>query len=343
MKNNYKVMSIFFCLFLLGGCQKQNTSETDAEQSTPNSPSLMICKEIDKGLQQYIEDWNPEAVIEFNDLVKTCLPKLDKQQRYAWLEASHEVYKNLIDNTSDEAVQYIADQNNPNHPVSTEEMKNNYDNFNDEEKFLVDHLKQLYLHEYNLGADEQDLVRSAQYELDLFSPYLEKADQAYFQQILAEQKNSNGALNRDESLAVDFSTLANWILFWESYIQQNPNSHFDAVAKEKLKQYQSYLYFGLKNTSVFDPHHKNYINPQAYNAIKNLAKNNTPAGQTAKNYVAYILSNQKAWIQIHTKNDDASDSKLEQQYIQDITTKLAITPPQIVEVKANEDSPTEQP
>ncbi len=331
MKKKDAMLSVFFCLFLLGGCQKQEGPANKADQDQPSSA---MCNEIDKGLQQYMQDWDPEAVDEFNDLVKSCLPKLNMQQRYAWLNASNDIYKNLIDNSSDDVINYLANLNNPNNPISADEMKANYNNFDDDQQYLIDHFKDLYLQEYNTGDDGHDLFRSAKYKIDLFGPYLNKADLAFFEQEYLEEKISNGAVVKDATLTVDFSTLVNWILVWEKYVTNNPNAYFNAQAKEKIKQYQSYLFYGVDNSSVFDPHQNNYINPKAFAAIKTLAKTNTPSGAIAKQYITYVRSNQATWNTIHSQNSDDQDQQLEQRYIQDVSGKFGVTPFQPVETKA---------
>lgn len=324
MKRNLKIFSIFLSLFILGACQKQENKADSADQ---NQASKIMCNEVDKGLSQYMDDWDPEAVSEFNDLVKTCVPQLSMQQRYAWLKASEDIYSNLLDNTSDEVINYIVNAKNPNSGISAEDLKSTYNNFDDDEQYMIDHFKDLYLQEYDVGDDGHDIYRTAKYKIDLFGPYLNKADLSFFEQQYLEEKIANGAVVKDSTLAVDFSTLASWILVWERYIAHHPNEHFSADAKARLKLYQSYLFFGVENSSVFDAHENNYINPKAWFAIKTLSKSDTPSGALAKQYMSYVQSNQMQWIKIHSQNSDEQDQQLETRYNHDLQSKFGLVPP----------------
>lgn len=353
---NQKIHSASLCIFILFfnstliGCQKTDTPNSNthkeyknAQTNIPesNAPAITIqCEQVDATISKLKKIYSPENLIKLNNLFKECLATVPLKKRYEWLAASHKVYEIQISKLPINIQQYITQLSKEGNTLSKVDLKKLYNQMNHQEKYTIDHLKELYFYQYNEGEGYYSVSLDPKYTFEVFAPSLEKADQVFLKAQAEQEGQIGGSIDKDAGLSVTFTQLSQWIIFWENYLVQNPKSHFETHVQKTLADYQRYLFLGLENTPVFEINDFNVeMNPEARQAITQLAKTDSTSGKKAQKLLDYFdnytftetkFDEQKGTQQeynLFLKETQAGIKHFEQNYSRDIQQRLKLKRP----------------
>jgi hypothetical protein len=123
------------------------------------------------------------------------------------------------------------------------------------------------------------------YVYELLSP----AMQTYFTQWSKEYEEG---LSSDGGLIIEVKTLAERIIFWEKFEQQNPDFQWKEDVKASQRNYTYILLNGMDNTPVFDYETKQ-VNEEYRLVYRFLAEENkdTKIGKLLQEYYAILSKN----------------------------------------------------
>lgn len=161
------------------------------------------------------------------------------------------------------------------------------DNKDNQLKPVADKIKQNGL---RFGISEGYIYVSPDYAFqrkhffDSFSPTM----QTYFAQ---DQKEYDEIYADDGGLIVTPTDLAKRVVYWEDFLQKNPNFFWNYKAKQTIKEYTAVLFNGMDNSPIF--FYEGDLNlsfKEAYQYLKN-EKPETVIGKKAIDYLALIEKN----------------------------------------------------
>lgn len=307
---NQKTHTSSLCIFTfllsstLIGCQKPDTPNANTHKeyknaqttiSEPSIPTTTIqCEQIDATISKLKKTYSPESLIKLNDLFKECLATVPLKKRYEWLEASHLIYDIQISKLPASIQQYITQLSKEGNTLSDADLKQRYNKMNHQDKYTIDHLKELYFYQYNEGEGYYSVSLDPAYKLAIFAASLEKADHIYLKEDAIQNDAIGGSIDKDAGLSVSFTQLGDWIIFWEDYLKKYPQSYFKKSAQHTIVFYQKYLFLGLENTPVFEFDNIHFdINQDALKAITKLSKTQSPSAEKAKNFLTYVENIEK--------------------------------------------------
>ena len=122
-----------------------------------------------------------------------------------------------------------------------------------------------------------------------FSGFLSTTGQRYFKQW--KQEDTEGFVE-DMGLTIKPTELAQRIVFWEKFLQENPSTPWTDEVSFTLKAYTNTLFVGLDNTPSFD-YEMETIMPEYKEAFVWLVTNhpNTKIGKQVSQYTALLEQN----------------------------------------------------
>lgn len=300
----YAQNTLFMLIILalgLSACDRKNQSaepQKPSQKSDQVQPQLQDavsisafpdnCNSVEGAIQSLKTQYSPEGLLQLNQIFKKCLETVPIEERYAWMDESTKIYDFQISKLPQAVTNYIT-QFSEKGTLSSADLKQLKSKMNADEKFVIDHLGDLYLEQFNLGEGDYDVAQKSNYTLDLFGPFLPKDDQVYLKTLNQQEKESGGTLDRDAGLTVSFLTLSNWLQVWEKYLKQYPQSHFEPQVKTLIADYQRALFLSSENTPVFEINDLNVqMDPDARKAIEQLAKTDSSSAQKAQKLLDYF-------------------------------------------------------
>lgn len=314
MANTLRLVYVLAAACVLPACQKaeNHTTKTETHAQKPTITTNPIqenaqvnCQGIDLKMKALANKFAPAKLMELNQLLKTCIPHVALEKRYQWIQDSEQVYDNLLAKSSIEVYQYMTDTTGDREELKPDTKKALYAKLKPEEQYLVDHAKALYLEKYYVGEGEYTFVQHPQYYVDLFVPYLEKADQIYFKQLRKEYTGSNYIL--DAGLAISFDELVQRLMFWENYLQHYPKAHYSPQVKALVSSYRDDLFHGHDNTRTLWFDHDKIADHDALKAIEKLAASHSSSSQTAQKFLKLIQVSEAQWQQLPQPSEQNDD------------------------------------
>lgn len=318
---SFATVAVLVSIFL-SACQKH---EPENKTTVPNKPTVadkqeratdipafpQDCASIDTAIQNLKSNYAPESLDILNQLFKTCTASVPLETRYQWMQSANQIYKTQIEKLPKKVTAYITQLSEKGLTLSETDLKKLKQQMNPQEKYAVDHQKSLFLSQYNLGEGEYLVSRAPNYELEIFAPSLPEADQVYLKETAKQEHEIDGSLSKDAGLTVSFSQLADWLIFWESYIKQYPNAHFTANVQTTINEYQRSLFLGDDNTPVFEITDLTVgLDPDALKAINTLAKTNSISAKKAQKFLTYFNDFQKSGASFNEKTSDQIEYNL---------------------------------
>lgn len=211
------------------------------------------------------------------------------ETRYEWIDQSDKIYEYQISKLPKNVQNYITQLSDDVSSSDKKALAQLYKKMTPQEQYIAKNHKVLYLYQYNLGEGDYSVAQDPRYKLEIFAASLPEADQIYLKEIVKQDNAIDGSIDKDAGLSASFTELGNWIIFWENYLTQYPNSHFNKQVKNTIKFYQGYLFRGLENTPVFEiEDYTVKLDPDADKAIHSLAKTTSPSGEKAKKFLNYF-------------------------------------------------------
>jgi len=318
IKNQISISCILLSVFLLG-CQKQNTSNTPEKvqeqivQSQISASEVAIpttvsnCDQVDAKIAVLKKTYDAKMLVELNELFKTCLASVPLEKRYEWFEATKTIYEFQIENLP-KKLQYYIRQMDEKNSLSDIQLEKLYNSMSPSEKYVIDHIDQIYFYQYYQGEGSYDIALNPEYVIKIFSPSLQKSDQIYLKEYRNQENTIGGSIDNDAGLTVSFTQLGDWIIFWENYIKQYPQSHFKNMTQKHIQFYQKYLFLGLENTPVFEFEYLDFeINPDALKAITKISKTQSQSAEKAKKILDYVTSSKKMDASFNEETDSQAE------------------------------------
>lgn len=293
------VISTILALSLLTACQKPETATKDEKikTSTPEKKSDTVeipafpenCDAVDTAIKNLEKSYSPEDLNRLNQLFKKCVASVPLETRYEWIDQSDKIYEYQISKLPKNVQNYITQLSDDVSSSDKKALAQLYKKMTPQEQYIAKNHKVLYLYQYNLGEGDYSVAQDPRYKLEIFAASLPEADQIYLKEIVKQEDAIDGSIDKDAGLSASFTELSNWIIFWENYLTQYPNSHFNKQVKNTIKFYQGYLFRGLENTPVFEiEDYTVKLDSDADKAIHSLAKTTSPSGEKAKKFLNYF-------------------------------------------------------
>ena len=307
MLNNKKSTLFFMIVFLgLTAYQKESSVPNSAKTSEASDQNLEnhvkanltsenqkltaeSCDIIDVNIKLLKQQFSPQHLLSLNKQFQRCLASVDLEQRYQWLSETDKIYAVQISKLPESVSNYIRQVSSEGLTLTETKLNQIQSQMTDQEKFIIDHQKDLYLAPYNLGEGDYAISQSPQYAYEIFAPHLPQVDQVFLKATLEQENAIKGSIDKYAGLSVSFDQLCEWITFWENYLKKYSKSHFDKDAQNKISFYEKYLFLGLENTPVFEINDYNVeMDPEARKAIVKLSKTNTLSAQKAQKLLEYF-------------------------------------------------------
>ena len=307
MLNNKKSILFLMIIFLgLTACQKESSAPNSAKTSESSDQNLEnhvkanltaenqkltaeSCDTVDANIKLLKQQFSPQHLLSLNKQFQRCLASVDLEQRYQWLSETDKIYAVQISKLPESVSNYIRQVSSEGLTLTETKLNQIQSQMTDQEKFIIDHQKDLYLAPYNLGEGDYAISQSPQYAYEIFAPHLPQVDQVFLKATLEQENAIKGSIDKYAGLSVSFDQLCEWITFWENYLKKYSKSHFDKDAQNKISFYEKYLFLGLENTPVFEINDYNVeMDPEARKAIVKLSKTNTLSAQKAQKLLEYF-------------------------------------------------------
>ncbi len=317
------------CIVLIGCHQKNAAAEaradTDAEKTTaPALGSSLNCFTDSKAILNQINQKSTITQLEAaNSALKKCTPKLENTQLYQLLDSANNMYQRFLTTTSGEesmeginaygyAKEYPDSATDLGHGDAASIKKT----LPQRDQYLVDQVGKQYIQFLDVGEGYFLLKQNPQYAVDLFAPYLPRAEAVFIQRMA---KDNTDILYSDAAIAISWQQLVERALFWENYIQQYPNSRFVEDAKYLLQEYEYLSFIGSDNSNAFGFSEGRYMveTEEVKPALTWLAKQ--PNSQVAKKAQLFLDYTSKYYPSIQ-------DNDYDQQY-KPIVRLLQLTVP----------------
>jgi hypothetical protein len=304
MYSIYKI--IFFSTFLgLFACHKVEPQKAEKEAAPPpkeTKQQISIdefpnqCEVVDSMIKNLEKKISYKNLYKLNTLFKECLDNVSLKTRYAWYEGSKDIYQKIIIDASTQLTQYMTDTYGDREELKPKQKLELYKKLSEDEKFLADHAKEFYLEKFYIGEGEYTFVQHPQYNLDIFAPHFEKADQIFLQQERKEYLGKNYIL--DAGLSISFDEVANRLLFWEKYYHDYPKHYFSSDAKEYISTYRNALFKGDDNTRVIWYGDNEFTDKEALKAIRKISKSETSSSDLAERFLHLVAEKEKEFKEI---------------------------------------------
>lgn len=306
---NHKITALMMVIALcsLTACQKESPNHPQSAHDTESSDqkiekqvktdlstekenlSAQSCETIDANIQLLKQQFSPKHLVSLNEQFKRCLTAVGLEQRYTWLSETDEVYAYQISKLPENVSNFIRQVSNDGNTLTETQLKQMRSNMTEQEKFIVDHQKDVYLTSYNLGEGDYAVAQSPEYASEIFAATLPKADQIFLKATLEQEHAIDGSIDKDAGLSVSFDQLSRWIIFWQDYLKKYPESHFAQDTQITISLYEKYLFLGLENTPVFEINDYSVdIYPEALKAIAKLSKTDSPSARKAQQLIDYF-------------------------------------------------------
>lgn len=318
MNSKRTILCLFSIVFSLSACEKSdrnienknNLSQPEIKQpQLENEISISAfpdnCDSVESAIQSLKAQYSAEGLLQLNQLFKKCLGSVPIETRYTWFKASEDIYSQLFKQSSAQVYQYLTDTYEQGIDLTATQKKALYQKFKPDEKYMVEHAKELYLDKFYVGEGEYTVVQHPQYYIDIFVPQLEKADQAYLKQMRKEYLGHTYIL--DAGLSISFDQVANRLLAWEQLKKTYPASHFKLEIQSQIDQYRSALFKGDDNTLTLWFDENKIADIEAMKAIQKVASSESASQKTAEVFIRLVSSSEPLWQQMpkpSTEDDD---------------------------------------
>ena len=252
---------------IFGSCHKQ--SEKDSTQTNPTdsfnvndtllteriNPKLLEYKTFIKQLDSVDATSIPKALAKFKEVFKG--------QSFGLCDSGFIMYQSLYDTIEVKLNEKLQKDTTNLNPV-----------FNNEplSKKLKDFCQQLRINGYKLSDSEGTayIEENRNYVAQNFYPFLSVTMKAYLSEI---QTENNEGFVRNGSISISPQKHVERVIWYEKFINENPNFVYVDKCKSYNKAYLSYLMRGYKNTTLYENKQTKELSEYFINAYDYLLAN----------------------------------------------------------------------
>lgn len=278
----------------LVACQKSDPPPIQVEETYEEPIELdltKLCNNLSKEMQEIDNTRTTFALEQINQNLKICVPLADFKHQIALIHLSNQMYDNflIVKRTPKEQSAfdfYALDM--AQYPTI---QQSHQEEFSLRDQYLLKHKGQAYIELHETAQHELIYRRNPQYLARLFAPYLPQAERIFIES-LAQQNMQNTFHNHH--ITIDAKEISDRALFWESYIDQYPKSHFIKEAEYLKQAYTQLLFKGMPEDPVSNSYFGEVsIKSDHLSAIQKLAKlNNSQLADQARRFLTFIQINQ---------------------------------------------------
>ena len=278
----------------LVACQKSDPPPVQVEEKQEEPAELdltKLCNNLSKEMQDIDNTRTTFALEQINQNLKICIPLADFKHQMDLLHLSNQMYDNflIVKRTPKEqnAFDFYA-LDMAQYPTI---QQSHQEEFSLRDQYLLKHKGQAYIELHETAQHELIYRRNPQYLARLFAPYLPQAERIFIEN-LAQQNMQN--IFHNNHLTIDAYEVLDRALFWESYVDQYPKSHFIKDAQYLKQVYTQLLFKGMPEDPVSTSYFGEVsIKSDHLSAIQTLAKlNNSHLAYQARRFLNFIQINQ---------------------------------------------------
>ena len=288
-----KSLSIVFSLCaVLSACQKPEPEMAVETKEAPKSekvqPDLtLICENLKKEMLAMNAQRTALAIEQVNQDIRLCLPLMAWDEQKELIDLSNQMYKQFL-KIERTATQQLAFESyalgKSDYPTI---QQNHFEQLNIRDQYLIRHQGQAYIELVDQGPKQIFYRRNPQYLAKVFAPYLPEAERVFIEH-LAEQNGQ--LLLQNQKLNITPNEIVQRAIFWESYIQSYPKSHYLKDAQYLAQTYQALLFKGLETSPVSEQYiDASDISASVWLEIEALSQqNDSTLAKQAHKFVEYI-------------------------------------------------------
>lgn len=277
---------------VLSACQKPEPEiivETkEAPKAEKVQPDLtLICENLKKEMLAMNAQRTALAIEQVNQDIRLCLPLMEWDEQKELITLSNQMYKQFL-SIERTPTQQLAFEN---YTLSKSDyptiQQSHFEQLNIRDQYLIRHQGQAYIELVDQGPKQIFYRRNPQYLAKVFAPYLPEAERVFIEQLA--QQNSQ-VLLQNQKLSITPNEIVQRAIFWESYIQSYPQSHYLKDAQYLAQTYQALLFKGLESSPISEQYSdSNDISASVWLEIETLAQqNDSTLAKQAHKFVEYI-------------------------------------------------------
>ncbi|MFW1857974.1 hypothetical protein [Acinetobacter defluvii] len=255
-----KIVYCTLSFIILAACHQKPTSTAQHHETQQKAKAELITQvdcfaDTHEILSRISQESSIQQLSAANTAVKKCTPKLNNTQIYQLLESTDLMYQRFLTTASgDESMEGLNAYGYAKaYPENAKDL--GYENaaiikqtLPQRDQYLIDHIGKQYIQFLDIGEGYFELKQNPQYAVDMFVPYLPKAEALFIQRMA---KDNSDILYSDAAIAIPWQELVERALFWEKYIQQYPKSYFIQDAQLLFKEYEYLSFMGSDNSDTF--------------------------------------------------------------------------------------------
>lgn len=277
---------------MLSACQKPELEMAVETKKAPKSEKVqadltLICENLKKEMLAMNAQRTALAIEQVNQDIRLCLPLMQWDEQKALISLSSQMYKQFL-SIERTPTQQIAFEN---YALSKSDyptiQQNHFEQLNIRDQYLIRHQGQAYIELIDQGPKQIFYRRNPQYLAKVFAPYLPEAERVFIEQLA--QQNSQ-ILLQNHKLNLTPNEIIQRAIFWESYMQSYPKSHYLKDAQYLAQTYQALLFKGLDSFPVSEQYSDSSdISAAVWLEIEVLAQqNDSTLAKKAHKFVTYI-------------------------------------------------------
>lgn len=241
---SYILKPCSYGLMVLGvlACKPTDQPKSDTEQTVVviSKPETELgCHQIEQKFKNLNGTGSVDDLIALNQLVKQCLPKVKLSTRYYLMGVVAQGYEAYFRTLPASLFSFLVYQQETKDKA---ELEKEFKALRQDQQYFIQNMKKIYIDDYYLGEGDWDLTLHPQYDIDIFRPYLPKADQVYLDRIRQEYIGTSPS--REGGILETFNEVADYLLFWQNFEVEYPNSHFKNEVELNIKHHLLTLFRG---------------------------------------------------------------------------------------------------
>lgn len=243
---NYVLKPCSYSLIVLGVLACKPTDQPVLE--TKNTETVVIvskpkieldCHQIEQKFKNLNGTGSVDDLISLNQLVKQCLPKVKLSTRYYLMGVVEQGYDTYFKTLPASLLSFLAYEQQTSDKA---EIQKEFKALRQDQQYFIKNMQKIYIDNYYLGEGDWDLTLHPQYDIDIFRPYLPQADQVYLDRIRQEYIGTSPS--REGGILNTFNEVADYLLFWQNFKVQYPNSHFENAVESNITEHLLTLFRG---------------------------------------------------------------------------------------------------
>ena len=289
------IVRLLLCASLavtVSACQKDTPEIVHEKEHTVSQtaavPDLtVLCQQLKDDMKSINDQRTTLALEQINQQIRLCLPLVDYAEQKTLMALSNQMYNQFLHVQRTPLQQRAFEQYAVDQSQYPTIQQSQFEQLHLRDQYLMRHKDQAYIELVDQGPGNIFYRRGPQYLAKVFAPYLPNADKVFIEQLAAQNSQP---LIQNKKLNINPNELVQRAMFWESYLQDYPDSNYRKDAEYLQQTYQALFFIGLDNSPVSEQYSdQNDVSAATWLEIEALAQQKQGAlAQQAKQFMTYI-------------------------------------------------------